>query len=495
MLRYLLVFSFFSAVIMTGAFTAEAAAPDVDWIQVYGDSGQNVGYWIEECSTYGYVVSGFWPGSEVDDMDALLMRVDTDGDTLWTRTWGDTLMNAAICVKETSDRGFILVGYTERIPGDDDAWFIRTDANGDTLWTSQFDFGVYDILYSVEEMPNGDFVACGFSSGAPPTDSLDILVMRVDPTGHGRWKLILQKPGNERGLELCRTQDGNIAVAGFGGTDMYTDNAMLIKVDAASGDTIWTRTYQDAVTRDIVSGMQETLDGGFIICGGKTDYNTLVREGFLIKTDSAGSAVWFKRYGGPGDAQYICSVVATPDSGYALGARRDTSTTADYDFHFMRTDSAGDTLWTKTLYEPDYQVMVCMTVTGDNCYVSCGEERVLPSAQSTILLVKLGIDDAGVIPVECGLEPPLLAVEGASPFTGSVPVRYEVPSACRVQLEVFDVSGRYIATLAEGVKTAGAYHVEWDCRNAEGQEVTSGMYFIRCNTPGRSAVRKALVVR
>lgn len=495
MLRHLLVFSFFSVIILMGAFSAQAAAPDVDWIEVYGDSGDNVTYWIEECSTFGYVVSGSRTGSGTDELDALLMRVDADGDTLWTKTWGDSLEDAAACVRETSDGGFILAGYTERVPGNIDAWFIRTDANGDTLWTSQFDFGAGDILYSVVEMTNGDFIACGYSSGAPPADSIDILVMRIDSTGHGEWKLIFEKPGNERGLELCKTSDGNIAVGGFGGTDVVRDDAILIKVDAANGDTVWTRAYKDTVTRDIVSGMRETMDGGFILCGGKTDYDTLEREGFLIKTDCAGFAIWFKRYGGPGDSQYICSVVATPDSGYALGARRDTSAAADYDFYFMRTDSAGDTLWTKTLYEPERQVMTCMTMTGDNGYVSCGEGRVLPSTESTIWLVKLGEDDAGVIPIEKNLDPELLAVEGASPFTGSVPVRYEIPSACHVQLKVFDVSGRYVATLVEGIKSAGAYHVEWDCRNAEGQGVTSGMYFIKCDTPGRHAVRKALVVK
>jgi hypothetical protein len=480
---------------LTSAGRAQAVAPDVDWTEAYGDSGRNTGYWIEECSTFGYVVSGTWVGSDISDYDALLMRVDVDGDTLWTKTWGDTLDNIATCVRETSDGGFIAVGQTERVPGDYDAWFIRTDADGDTLWTSQFDFGDADIVYSVVEIPGGDFIACGFSNGVPPADSIDMLVMRVDDTGHGLWKLILEKPGNERALEMCRTLDGNVAVAGFGGTELFREDAMLIKVNAASGDTIWTRSYQDTTTRDIVSGMRETLDGGFILCGGKTDYDTEVREGFLIKTDLAGFAIWSERYGGAGDSQYISSVVATPDSGFALGARRDTSETGDYDFHFMRTNSTGDTLWTKTLYEPDYQVLICMTVTGDNCYVSCGEGRVLGASARTILIVKLGEDDARVIPAERNPAPVLLAIEGRSPFTGSVFVRYEVASPCRVKLGVFDVRGRHVATLADDTKDAGVYQVEWDCRNSAGERVTSGMYFVKCEMPGRSAVEKALIVR
>ncbi len=480
--------------VLAVATAARAGAPEVAWALEYGDSGNNMGYWIEECSTSGYIMSGSWAGSGPDDFDALLMRLNPHGDTLWTRTWGGTLQDAALCVRETADGGFIIAGYTQRVPGNSDAWFIRTDADGDTLWTSLFDFGDFDFPYCIEQMPGGDFIACGGTSGAPPQDSLDVLVMRIDGSGRGRWKLILEKPGDERAIEICKTSDGNVAVAGFTAMGGDQGDIFMVKVDAASGDTLWTRTYQDS-THAISSGIREALDGGLVVCGGIMNDVEGWGKAFLMKTDASGDSTWMKEFGGPGDRQYASSVVVAPDHGYAIGARRDTSGSGDYDFYFLRVDASGDTLWTKHVAQADRHTLTCMSITSDLGYVSCGEGRVLPSPDRTVLLMKLTEDEAGVVHVDRLGLPDLLTVDGANPFTGTVSLRYEIPSAGHVKLAVYDVAGRRVATLADGLEGEGLHSVSWDGRSLTGAEVKSGVYFIRCEAAGRNAVEKVLVLR
>ena len=480
--------------ILAAATSALATAPDVDWVKEYGDSGRNIGYWIEECSTSGYVVSGSWANTPADDSNALLMRVDTDGDTLWTRTWGDTLADAAHCVRETSDHGFIIAGYTERVPGDFDILFIRTDANGDTLWTSLFDFGDYDVVSCVEEMPGGDFIACGYSTGAPPTDSLDVLVMRIDEDGGGVWKLLSEIPGNDRAIEFCRTYDGNIVTAGPIATPGDQGDILVVKVDAANGDTLWTRTYEDTLY-EIASGIREAPDGGLVICGGIINYAESSGRAYVLKTDDDGNPDWMKKFGGPGDYHYASSVVVTPDLGYAVGARRDTTGVGDYDCYYIRLNSSGDTLWTREVDMPNRQVLTCMTMTSDFGYASCAEGRILPSQDRTIVLQKLSEDDAGVVRVESMDPPDWLSVDGANPFTSSVRLRFEIPAATHVSLAVYDVEGRQVAVLADALRSAGSHSAEWDLKNAGGSLVPSGVYFIRCAAAGLSGVEKVIVLR
>jgi hypothetical protein len=481
------------AVLCTG-ICAQAAPPYVEWSTEYGDSGSNAPYWIEECSASGYVVAGMWAGAAGDDYDGLLMRVDTDGDTLWTRTWGDTLENSLACVRETSDGGFILAGSTERVPGDRDAWFVRTDSDGDTLWTSMFDFGIGDYLACVEEVPGGDFIACGYSSGAPPLDSLDVLVIRIDSDGTGIWKYLSQIPGNDRAIEFCRTSDGNLVTGGFVGTAADQGDILLVKVDAATGDSIWIRTYPDTAY-EICSGIREAADGGLVACGGILHFAEDWGKAFLLKTDEDGTYSWRKIFGGPGDRHYASSVVVAPDGGYALGARRDTVGDGSYDCHYIRLDSAGDTLWTVTGGLPDREVLTCMTMTSDMGYVSCAEGRVLPSPDRTVVLQKLSEDEAGVRRSEAAAGPGLLAIEGANPFTGSVAVRYEVPCGGRVRLTVYDVAGRRVATLADGQRAAGSYRASWDGRSSTGRDFRSGVYFIRFESAGGSGVEKVVILR
>jgi hypothetical protein len=494
MYRALMMSVLFTSVLLVGAMITQAASPGVDWVKEYGDSGRNTAFWIEECSTGGYVVSGSWDGGSPDYTDAVLMRLNEDGDTLWMKTWGGPLSDVMPCVRETSDRGFILAGYTETAPAEYDAWFIRTDSKGDTLWTSQFDFGPTDFLLNVIEVPGEGFLGCGYGVPSPVAD-FDVLLLMIDEHGHGQWKLWVEKPGFDRGIEMCRTYDGNVAVAGYTATGSDQGDIYLVKVDLATRDTLWTRTFPDTTTREIASGVCEAADGGLAICGGSTDEATLAGRGFLLKTDDLGRFDWMEIFGAPGEVQYMASVVATPDLGFALGGRRDTSATGDYDFYFVKTDAYGDTLWTKTLFEKKREVLVCMTMTSDYGYASCGEARVGISPDRTIWLTKLGEDDARIPPGKDIEQPPLLTIKGASPFTESVRVEFEIPTAGYVRLAVFDVNGRHVATLAEGVRGAGKHAVAWDCRNPRGDRVTSGMYFIRCECPGRNAVEKALVLQ
>jgi hypothetical protein len=60
---------------------------------------------------------------------------------------------------------------------------------------------------------------------------------------------------------------------------------------------------------------------------------------------------------------------------------------------------------------------------------------------------------------------------------------------------VYDVAGRRVRTLADGAYTAGVQRATWDGRNARGEPVSSGVYFVRSVTGGETYTRKVLVVR
>jgi hypothetical protein len=77
-----------------------------------------------------------------------------------------------------------------------------------------------------------------------------------------------------------------------------------------------------------------------------------------------------------------------------------------------------------------------------------------------------------------------------NPFVQSTVVRYAIPRAGRVSLQVFDVAGREVATLADGVQPAGEYTVRWNPG-----ALKSGTYFYRLRSDGRREVRKMLVTR
>ena len=72
-----------------------------------------------------------------------------------------------------------------------------------------------------------------------------------------------------------------------------------------------------------------------------------------------------------------------------------------------------------------------------------------------------------------------LALAGANPAGGASTLRYVLPGAGRVSLELFDVQGRRLATLANGVQEAGEHQVRWDGALDGGASAKAGVYLAR----------------
>lgn len=66
-----------------------------------------------------------------------------------------------------------------------------------------------------------------------------------------------------------------------------------------------------------------------------------------------------------------------------------------------------------------------------------------------------------------------------NPFTATTSIRFDLPIASRVRLEVFDAQGRRVRTLADGFFPAGYQSVGWDRRNVDGDSVRPGVYLYR----------------
>lgn len=82
-----------------------------------------------------------------------------------------------------------------------------------------------------------------------------------------------------------------------------------------------------------------------------------------------------------------------------------------------------------------------------------------------------------------------------NPFRSSTRIDFELPAPGRVTLEVFDVSGRLVTTLADRSFDAGSHAIDWQGRDAYGVDVKAGMYFYRLTAPGFLETRKMLLIK
>ncbi|MFH1679137.1 MAG: FlgD immunoglobulin-like domain containing protein [Candidatus Eisenbacteria bacterium] len=82
-----------------------------------------------------------------------------------------------------------------------------------------------------------------------------------------------------------------------------------------------------------------------------------------------------------------------------------------------------------------------------------------------------------------------------NPFNPSTEVRFELSGRALVSVEVYDVSGRVVRRLVEGVRDAGAHGVMWDGRSEAGEEASSGVYFVRFRAGAHVESQRVTLVR
>jgi len=159
----------------------------------------------------------------------------------------------------------------------------------------------------------------------------------------------------------------NYRVVRFGGVVLLLCIATAL-VFAQAPDTLWTRTYGGA---DIDRGdcVQQTSDGGYIIVGSTASFGIYV-DIYLIKTDSLGNTIWTQTYGDSG-CDYGHSVKQTIEGGYVIvGSRWDTTGGYEDLAYLIKTNSDGDTLWTRTFFDAGAQ---SVQQTNDDGYIFTGQ--------------------------------------------------------------------------------------------------------------------------
>ncbi len=187
---------------------------------------------------------------------------------------------------------------------------------------------------------------------------------------------------DEWGMIIEETADGGFVVFGSisspaGGGDMW-----LLKTDV-KGDTQWTKTYGGTLY-DEANSVCQTNDGGYIITGyrdGPSEYYP--GDMWLLKTDSHGDTTWTKTWGEGGMTDLGIYVSQTSDGGYIIGCFDDYSGATGDAIVVMKTDDKGDTLWTYR----SVLLVYCIYKTSDNAYVAVSQ-----TFDEDLLLIKLDED-------------------------------------------------------------------------------------------------------
>ena len=297
-------------------------------------------------------------GCAAETTCAAIVKVDSTGKVQWVNDlqFADSSPEtSALDIQQTTDGGFVLVGYTFAPGSIYNPWIAKLSSTGQIQWMHllvdpKSDFSA---AYSVRQTSDGGYLVAGQVSYVV-TDSYtesEIALFKLDSTGKMVWQrnYVTGLDTYIQYMEL--TSDGGAIVSGTvytsPGGNTPTSSALLMKVDS-SGNVQFAKTFLPTGDIDVysltITGVQQTSDGGYAFSGYYFNYTVYTNRAWLVKTDSSGNVQWNKIYGP--DVQYsdryFNSFQQTSDGGFIAAGSTNQFNGGNGSIWLVKTDSSGN---------------------------------------------------------------------------------------------------------------------------------------------------------
>lgn len=364
---------------------------------------------IITCSNGGYAIVGTAGEDQFPDGgDLLLVRIDDDGDQVWSYTYPHPGRQYGRSVVECPDGGFLICSGLQISDSNFDVWLVKIDANGSYVWDNNYGGTSYEYGRKILRCNEGGYAVSGAS------DNSSILLMRFDEDLNLLWKRDYGSVNHETFRDFVECDDGGFAVAGrignleFDQSGLWikgTQDILIIQTDS-DGNQQWNKTYGGLDSEDMHTIIR-CADGGYAIAGLTSptpQYQLLYYyhyENWIMRLNSLGEIIWQKKYPTGENLVTFSSMIPYNDVGYALaGHAYHRHSPPNYiDIVLQSTDSAGIRLWNHTHYVGVYGSTRDIVQSSGGFIVTGYNKTSGPSTESRMFVLWFPDDTpAGIIP-------------------------------------------------------------------------------------------------
>jgi hypothetical protein len=491
-MKALVLSALVGAIVVSGAI---AQSPDTLWTHAYGGPGNEIAFALAPTSEGGYIMAGYTQSDTIPN-DFLVVKTNADGDVIWSATYGGDQYESAESIQPTSDGGYVIVGSTNSFgAGGYDIYLVKIDALGNILWTRTYGGYGNEYAYSMQQTTDNGYVIAGMTTSYGAGND-DYYLVRIDSQGDTLWTRTYGSPFPEQARCMQRTSDGGFVVAGYT-MSAYAWGVYVVKTDS-QGDTMWTHLYEPPYPQSDAIGaytIKQTSDLGYVIAGYAL-VPCMTSDLLVIRTDSMGDTLWLRIYPNNGDeaAYDICE---THDGDFDI-VGYNSAEYQDEDVYFVRIDSQGDMVWSRTIGGASDDAGHALIRESGGCRIIAGSTSSFGAGGSDFYLVKFGPDNPPAVPPEQGETVPVTYVLNPpypNPFNPSTTLTFQVPQAGPVELAVYNIEGRLVRTLIQGPMSAGTHMEYFDGTDDNGNSLGSGIYFCRLSASDFQSVQKMVLLK
>jgi len=448
----------------------------------------------------GYIIAGSYQDINEDWSDAFLVKTDRYGQVEWIKTYGSEDNEESFSSLLVVDDGYIAVGSKTAIDNvDNNVYIVKTDINGDTVWTKNYGGPYDDVANVIETAGKGRYIIGGFTKSAVYGTKRAYLVV-IDNKGN---KIRDNSYANcEEATSVQPTSDGGYVFCGStrsisaGESDFY-----LGKTDSLLNEE-WEKAFGGSDC-DEANYVINTADGGFILAGwtASSEFGAVATDVYLVKTDASGNQdmQWGNKIYGYEHHDHANAIIQTRDGGYLIVGYTQNNYDSERikwtsDVYVIKCDNAGNKLWEQTYggFYGESASNVQETPEGD--FIICGNTGSYSKRPgSDIYLLRLnnqGLitsvhETQNTMPVNY-----ILTQNFPNPFNNCTLIKYSLPRNCYVDLSLYNVRGQKVRTLVDEFKQAGSHTLHL---NANG--LTSGLYFYRIKAGNFIETKRMLLLK
>ena len=265
---------------------------DTLWTNTFGGSNYDTGVSIIETNDNNYLFSAR-TSDPMGMFAGWLVKLNTDGDTLWTQAYDYDDSGSFSDVIQADSTNYIAVGFKDdTVIGNVNFWLIKVDSSGNVLWNKNYGDSDDETLDKIIRTDDNYYIAVGDMYDYS-NESYDLFAMKINTDGDTLWTGQYGGPYDERCGDISPTSDGGYLIGSYAQYDSIgSRDALIIKIDSL-GNEEWSK-YYGGDQSDGCYSVCKTSNGFYLFAGYSYSYTNGQCDAWLIKAYETSSGITFE---------------------------------------------------------------------------------------------------------------------------------------------------------------------------------------------------------